>query len=439
MIYNFNTVFKIFLTLIFLSLSLVFFYFGYNELDIVKIINTVEVNKEKIKDSNQAINKIDSFQQIDIPQVKEIKEIIENELIITVKKNDTFSKLIDPYCKNNKIKQNIINSINKIFNLKKLNIDQKIFLYFIDFNDNNYISKIIIPLDYSTDLVVIKNNDKYIGHKVKLPIKTSKVSAKYTISKSLFEDGRANDIPLSILSEVIRLYSFDIDFQRDIHKGNKLEIMYDIFFNENRRTISYGEIEYANLIQDKSNTEYFLFKSSDEFADYFDRGGKNVRKTLMKTPLDGAKLSSNYGMRKHPILGYNKMHKGVDFAAPKGTPVYAAGNGVVDYAGRNGAYGKYIRIRHNNSYKTAYAHLNSYNKGISKGTRVKQGQIIGYVGTTGRSSGPHLHYEVIYKGKQINPMKMKLPSGKTLKGKELENFLQSSNIIYSNFLFHLFE
>ena len=246
-------------------------------------------------------------------------------------------------------------------------------------------------------------------------------------------------MPLTILSEIIRLYSFDIDFQRDIHKDDELELMYNIFYNENRRTVSYGEVEYINLIQGKNNLEYFLFETSDGNLDYFNRSGKNVRKTLMKTPLDGAKLSSNYGMRKHPILGYNKMHKGVDFAAPKGTPIYAAGNGTIDYIGRKGAYGKYIRIRHNNAYKTAYAHLNSFSKGMSKGTRVKQGQIIGYVGSTGRSTGPHLHYEVIYEGKQINPMKMKLPSGKVLKGTELENFLNSSNIIYSNFLFNLFE
>jgi len=241
------------------------------------------------------------------------------------------------------------------------------------------------------------------------------------------------------LAEIIRLYSFDIDFQRDIQKGNKLEIMYKILYNEQRNDKSYGDIEYVNLTFNKNNLEYFIFKTSEGFIDYFNREGKNVRKALMKTPLDGARISSNFGNRKHPILGYNKLHRGVDFAAPTGTPVYAAGNGVIEYANRNGGYGKYIRIRHNSSYKTAYAHLNSFKKGISKGTRVNQGQIIGYVGSTGRSTGPHLHYEVIYQGKAINPMKMKLPSGKILKGKELIKFTELSKTIYSNFLFHLFE
>ena len=150
----------------------------------------------------------------------------------------------------------------------------------------------------------------------------------------------------------------------------------------------------------------------------------------MKTPIDGARLSSGYGMRKHPILGYNVQHRGVDFAAPAGTPVFAAGNGKIEFIGENGAYGKYIRIKHNNSYKTAYAHLNGYNKGISKNVRVNQGEIIAFVGSTGRSTGPHLHYEIIFNGKRINPMKMKLPSGKSLKGSELERFLESRSAIF---------
>ena len=185
--------------------------------------------------------------------------------------------------------------------------------------------------------------------------------------------------------------------------------------------------------------EYFIFKDEDDHFDYFNKEGKNARKALMKTPIDGARLSSSYGVRKHPILGYNKLHKGVDFAAPKGTPIYAAGNGVIDFVGKNGGYGKYIRIRHNSSYKTAYAHLSNYKKNIYKGIRVSQGEVIGYVGSTGKSTGPHLHYEVIYQNKQINPMKMKLPSGKILKDNELKKFNKEMKIIYSDFLFYLYE
>ncbi len=206
--------------------------------------------------------------------------------------------------------------------------------------------------------------------------------------------------------------------------------MYEVFYNEQRREVAFGNILYSNLILQKRELEYFLFETS-EGIDYFDRKGKNVRKALMKTPIDGARLSSGFGMRKHPILGYNVKHRGVDFAAPTGTPVFAAGNGKIEFIGTNGAYGKYIRIKHNNSYKTAYAHLSGYKKGISKSVRVNQGEIIGYVGSTGRSTGPHLHYEVIFNGKKINPMKMKLPSGKSLKNEELNKFLEYSEEIFS--------
>ena len=199
------------------------------------------------------------------------------------------------------------------------------------------------------------------------------------------------------------------------------------------------DIKYASIIIDGKQLEYFKFITDDGYVDYFNREGKNVKKSILKTPLDGARISSNFGMRKHPISGFNKMHKGVDFAAPTGTPIYAGGNGIVEYVGRNGGYGKYIRIRHNNGYKTAYAHLSNYKKGISKGVRVNQGEVIGYVGSTGNSTGPHLHYEIIYQNKHINPLKLKLPSGKILEGKELEKFKKEYKIIYADHLSMLYE
>ena len=200
-----------------------------------------------------------------------------------------------------------------------------------------------------------------------------------------------------------------------------------------------GDIEYAKITIKNNTLEYFKFLTDDGFIDYFNRQGKNVKKSILKTPIDGARISSSFGMRKHPISGFNKMHKGVDFAAPIGTPVYAGGNGVIEMVGVNGGYGKYIRIRHNNEYKTAYAHLNSYRKGISKGVRVNQGEVIGYVGSTGRSTGPHLHYEIIYQNKKVNPLKLKLPSGKILKGDELARFKKNYKMILANHLNNLFE
>ena len=235
------------------------------------------------------------------------------------------------------------------------------------------------------------------------------------------------------------MFSFDLDFQRDIKKNTVVSISYEKTYVENASDFSIGNIDYAKIEIGKNSLEYFKFLTNEGFIDYFNREGKNVKKSILKTPFDGAKISSNFGMRKHPISGFNKMHKGIDFAAPIGTPIYAGGNGIVEYVGTNGGYGKYIRIRHNNEYKTAYAHLNSYKKGISKGVRVNQGEVIGYVGNTGRSTGPHLHYEIIYQNKQINPLTLKLPSGKILNGEELKRFEKEYKMILANHLNNLYE
>ena len=264
-------------------------------------------------------------------------------------------------------------------------------------------------------------------------------SKEYKIINSLYADGKINNVPNQILVKLIQLFSFDLDFQRDIRKDTQVSVSYEKTFVENKSDYSFGDIEYARIIIKNNTLEYFKFLTDDGFIDYFNREGKNVKKSILKTPLDGAKLSSNFGMRKHPISGFNKMHKGIDFAAPKGTPVYAGGNGVVEMSGVNGGYGKYIRIRHNNEYKTAYAHLSSFKKRIKKGVRVNQGEVIGYVGSTGKSTGPHLHYEIIYQNKQINPLTLKLPSGKILKGIELERFNKNYKMILSNHLNNLFE
>ena len=229
---------------------------------------------------------------------------------------------------------------------------------------------------------------------------------------------------------MIAIFSFSVDFQRDIWRNDSFEILYEeefIKYNKSKKNL--GKILYANLnLQTIGSINLFRFVSNNGKIEYFDKNGKSTKKILMKTPVDGARLSSGFGMRKHPILGFNVKHRGIDFAAPKGTPVYAAGDGIVEMKGRNGAYGNYIRIRHANNFKTAYAHLSKFNKTLSG--RVKQGKIIGYVGTTGRSTGPHLHYEIIKNNKRINPQKLKLPSGRKLKGQALQEFIEQKNLIY---------
>ncbi|MFL2543064.1 MAG: M23 family metallopeptidase [Alphaproteobacteria bacterium] len=357
------------------------------------------------------------------------------ETIVIVKKGETFSKILDNFDFENKKKFEIINSINKIFDLRELNVNQKIIF---SANDKKIVKQIIIELDYKTNLV-IDLNSKINVIKNELETFSDIESKEYSITNSLYSDGINNNIPNQILIKLIQLFSFDLDFQRDIRKDTQVSVSYEKIFTESNNKYFFGDIQYAQIKIKNNTLEYFKFLTNDGYVDYFNREGKNVKKSILKTPLDGARLSSTYGMRKHPISGFNKMHKGIDFAAPKGTPVYAGGNGVIERAGRNGGYGNYIRIRHNNEYKTAYAHLSSFKKGISKGVRVNQGEVIGYVGSTGRSTGPHLHYEIIYQNKQINPLTLKLPSGKILKGKELKRFNKNYKMILANHLNNLFE
>ena len=388
----------------------------------------IEIKKEILKRNNIENNTLFD------PPLNNDKDKFK-KIFLKVKKGQTFYKILDNFNINNNRKFEIINKINKIFNLKNLKIDQGIFFY----KDNNgIIRKIIIELDFKTILVVDLGSNINL-EKIELKTYINIESNEFFIKNSLYSDGINNKIPNEILIKLIQLFSFDLDFQRDIRENTKVSISYQKINTENENNHALGDIEYASISIKNNNLEYFKFLTDEGFVDYFNKEGKNVKKSILKTPLDGAKLSSSFGMRKHPISGFNKMHKGIDFAAPKGTPVYAGGNGVIEVATVNGGYGKYIRIRHNNEYKTAYAHLNGFKKGISKGVRVSQGEIIGYVGNTGKSTGPHLHYEIIYQDKQINPLTLKLPSGKILKGDELKRFEKNYKIILANHLNNLFE
>ena len=414
------------------------------------LINVIELNSnyKNIKTPNATKSPQNTLITKDIsnkPQIetddstensfKNVKKPKSKETIIIVKKDQTFSSILDNFDFDNKKKFAIINAINAIYDLRELKVNQKI-IFLIDKNEN--VEKIIIELNFNTNLEADLRSDIKI---VKKELETfSEInSQEYVISNSLYADGINNNIPNQILIKLIQLFSFDLDFQRDIQKDTKVSISYEKIFVKNKSDYALGDIEYAKIIIKNNTLEYFKFLTDDGFIDYFNRQGKNVKKSILKTPIDGARISSSFGMRKHPISGFNKMHKGVDFAAPIGTPVYAGGNGVIEMVGVNGGYGKYIRIRHNNEYKTAYAHLNSYRKGISKGVRVNQGEVIGYVGSTGRSTGPHLHYEIIYQNKKVNPLKLKLPSGKILKGDELARFEKNYKMILANHLNNLFE
>ena len=427
---------KSFLFLPFIFLGSVFFYNGYENL--IKINDSNEIPKNKVIfdiNNNENIIKETTGNKNKIIKNNEKPEVKYEKYEKIVSKGDTFSSILKSLNISDSQSYEIITKIGEFFDLRFLKENQKIIFYK---NNNKEIKKIEINQSIDSVLLVTINDNIEVKQK-KLEKIYFEESNQFNITESLYSDGLKNGLPEDILIKVIRLFSFDLDFQRDIKKNTIVSISYDYNQFKENENIDYKDINYALISINGKNLEYFKFLTDDGYVDYFNREGKNVKKSLLKTPLDGARISSSYGMRKHPISGYNKMHKGVDFAAPIGTPIYAGGNGVVEYVGNNGGYGKYIRIRHNNEYKTAYAHLSGYKKGILKGVRVNQGEIIGYVGSTGNSTGPHLHYEIIFQNKQINPLKLKLPSGKVLAGNELERFKKEYKKIYANHLNLLYE
>ncbi len=349
-----------------------------------------------------------------------------NVKIFTFKNGDTLSHAF----KSMKIAENkmfgFVNKLKNIFNPKKLRIGQKIKVY-VSKDDNNQIMGLIINLDKIKSIEVFKENNNFVLNKYEQPtiIKVQKSSGE--ISSSLYLAAKDVGLPIPVLMEMVKIYSYDVDFQREIKKGDGFEVLYAMHYNKDDELVRNGPVKSAVLILGGERLPIYRYEYQQGFYDYFDFEGRSVRKALMRTPLDGARITSSFGKRKHPILGYTKMHKGVDFGASRNTPVYAAGDGIIEYANRNGSYGKYIRIRHNSDYKTAYAHLAKFAKFVKKGKRVKQGEVIGYVGTTGRSTGPHLHYEIIFRGKQVNPLKIRMPKGLKLKNKNYEMFIEERN------------
>ena len=347
------------------------------------------------------------------PKYKKIKH--------KIKSGETFDKILESYSIEKSEILKIKNSLKDKVNLNKLNTKQ-----IIQFNldkTNNKISEFEYQTS-NTQKIFLKRNiesDKFKEEILSIKLDKKIVYNENIILQSLYKAATDENIPANTIIEFARIYGFQVDFQRDIRKQDKFQIMYEIFLNEKNEIVETGEILFANLkLSGQDNSLYYFDKDGSE--GHYDKNGKSVKKALMKTPINGARLSSPFGMRKHPIDGFNKMHRGTDFAAPMGTPIMASGDGVVKKAGWCGGGGNCVKIKHNSTYQTIYAHMSKFARGIKTGVRVKQGQTIGYVGSTGKSTGPHLHYEVIVNGKKVNSQKLKLPSGKILKGKERKIF-----------------
>ncbi|MBT4769316.1 MAG: peptidoglycan DD-metalloendopeptidase family protein [Rhodospirillaceae bacterium] len=360
------------------------------------------------------------------PKLVKKKVLPPGNRIVRVGRGDTLSSILVKAGVSHLETDSIISAVRKVYNPRRLRAGQEITLSFAAATQADT-DAIFDMVSLSSDIeheVGAQRNKKggFSPIDIRRKLKKILVLADGPISVSLSKATSSKGVPREILGEMVNAFSYDIDFQRDIQANDHFEVMYEALADEKGEVLRPKEIVFASLTLSGVHMPIYKYETGNGFADFYNEKGESIRKALLRTPVDGARLSSRYGKRKHPILGYNKMHRGIDFAARKGTPIRAAGNGTVAQAGRNGAYGHYIKIRHNSEFATAYAHMNRYAKGMRSGKRVKQGEIIGYVGTTGRSTGPHLHFEVIRNSKRINPLSVKLPSGSKLSGEELKRF-----------------
>ena len=415
MIFSSNKIIKI----IKKNIEITFLFF----LLLIMISSTTIYNKKKVlidENYKDLINNIyfqKSINQIFdnlVPRYKNINHKIHS--------GETFDKILDNYSIANEEINQIKKKLNSDYDINNLkpNLEIKIT---IDQSNNKKITYFLFPVSRTEKIQLTRNLDSNLFEKKIIITNLNKkiIFKEEKITQSLYKTAIDLNVQPNVIIEFARIYGFQVDFQRDIRKNDNFQIMYEVFEDDDGKVFETGNIIFANLkLSGKSNVLYYFEKKGSE--GHYDENGKSVEKALMKTPINGARLSSAFGMRKHPIDGFNKMHRGTDFAAPMGTPIMASGSGLITRARWCGGGGNCIKIKHNSTYKTIYAHMKNFARGIKEGIRVKQGQIIGYVGSTGKSTGPHLHYEVVVNGKKVNSQKLKLPSGKTLKGKEREIF-----------------
>ena len=388
--------------LILISIFSTNYYSSYKKNQIAALENIIE-NIYLKKTTDLFINSLK-------PRFETINYIIET--------GDTFEKILNEINvpKNEKIK--ILKKISKFKFVNKLYKNQKI-SFTVDRKNPIKILGFSVQTSKTKTINFYRNTaiDDFEYKEIEKNLKQIIVFKEAEITNSLYSSAIDIGIQPNVIIDFARIYGFQVDFQRDIWKDDSFQLVYETFLDGNGKILETGNIIYANLILQGRENPLYIFKNKKDY-DHFDQFGKSIRKSLMKTPINGARLSSSFGIRKHPILGFNKMHKGTDFAAPMGTPIMASGEGKIVRARWCGGGGNCVKIKHNSTYSTVYAHMSKFGRNIKEGVRIKQGHIIGYVGSTGVSTGPHLHYEVIKNGRKINSQKLKLPSGKILKGKE---------------------
>ena len=400
--------------LILISFVIIFSVFFFITSNFIKHKNTKNLeNLEQITEAKEFSNLTNFI-------ISKINSPYEEKSYV-IQNNDTMEKILRKFNINESDIKNISKKLRKrkfsnIYSGRKLTLILKKLE-----SGSNAIINLVYPVSKTTTIEVRKSQNDFIINENILKLYKKEVVVRNIIKNNLYSSAMNVNVEPNIIVEFARIFGFEVDFQRDIRKGDWFEILYEKFQDDNDKVRDTGKIIYASMYVNGEEINLYNFKYNN-VEEYYDIKGKSITKSLMKTPINGARLSSSFGMRKHPILGYNKMHRGTDFAAPSGTPIMASGSGTVTRARWCGGGGNCVKIKHNSTYETIYAHMKSFAKGIKEGRKVKQGQIIGYVGSTGLSTGPHLHYEVIVNGKKVNSQRLKLPSGKTLRGEERSQF-----------------
>jgi murein DD-endopeptidase MepM/ murein hydrolase activator NlpD len=365
---------------------------------------------------------LDQVAMVSVPQFEE--PVSPSDRIVTISAGDALGKVMQDEGIGSDEVHNIISAMDEHFNPKDLKVGQDIHMHFEPGDDAGAykLTDMKIQLNPLKTLTVSRDGEDFKSAMEEKEVKQVVMAQTATIKNSLYGSAAKAGIPKAIVSDAIKIYSQNVDFQRDVQSGDTLEVMYETHQTDDGYIANTGNVLYAQLVLSGRKIPLYRYETADGSVDYYGRDGQSTKKTLMKTPIDGARMSSGFGMRRHPVLGYGKMHKGIDFAAPTGTPIYAAGEGKVVKAGRFSSFGNYVRIKHRGDLDTAYGHMSKIASGLRPGARVKQGQIIGYVGTTGRSTGPHLHYEILVAGKQVNPRGVNLPVGHALAGRDMKKF-----------------
>lgn len=346
-------------------------------------------------------------------------------LVIEVKQGDTLSNILTTAGLEQQQIASVITELQNIYDPGRLQLGQKVRVNFNIRESSGVIDlaslQILLPGNKEIQVRQLTGG-VFLASQMDRVYDMRLVKASGEIDSTLFSAAKDAGLPAAVVLKLIQTYSYDVDFQRDLRRGDSFEVLFEQFYDEDGKTSGLGDVVYASLDLNNKAFKIYRYTTPDGHTAYYDETGRSVKKSLLRTPVDGARITSGFGHREHPILGYNKMHKGLDFGAPRGTPVYAAGDGDITVLGRNGSYGKYIKIDHGNGHATAYAHLKGYAKRLKRGSKVEQGQVIGYVGTTGRSTGPHLHYEVLVNGRQINPLSIKTVSTQQLQGVQFAIF-----------------